>query len=116
MPTIMRALGFANGVDCPVAGQWVKTFDHEAHGGIGDGVFTANPAKAMRFASFTEAVEFWKKIPKCKPLREDGKPNRPLSATTVTFDEIDDLGNLTKPIDMSPTEKAVLDAISRRRP
>lgn len=95
MPIIMRALGFANGVHCPVAGQWLKSFDHEAHNGLGDGVFTAEPSRAMRFDSFAEALEFWKKVPLCNPMRPDGKPNRPLSATTVTFDEVDDHGNLT---------------------
>ena len=84
----MKALGFANGTPCPIAGQYLKSFDFEAHDGIGDGVFTADPRRAMRFATLVDLLEFWKTMPKCKPIRLDGRPNRPLTATTITFEEV----------------------------
>lgn len=77
--------GFASGVHCPHAGKYVRTFDHEAHDGRGDGTFTADISKALTFATYTDAFEFWRKVSACRPVREDGKPNRPLTAATVEF-------------------------------
>lgn len=83
MAFIIKALGFANGVACPIAGQYLKSFDFEAHDGRGFGVFTANPAEAMTFESAGAAGDFWRTQSKTVPLRPDGKPNRPLTSTTV---------------------------------
>lgn len=84
---LMRVIGFAAGGDCPIAGQWLASFDHEAEDGLGAGVFTDDPDKAMRFDTISAALEFWKRQSTTKPLRDtDGRANRPLTCTTVTFD------------------------------
>lgn len=82
---VMIAEGFANGQHCPHAGQYLETFDHEACGGIGYATFTTNLNAAMRFKDLAAAMAFWRKIPRNKRVREDGKPNRPLTALTVTI-------------------------------
>lgn len=90
MKYLMVALGFANGLPCPHTGQYLRSFDHEAADGLGYGVFTPIRKRAKRFASHEELFEFWKKVPKCRPLRPDGKPNRPLTALTVTMEPVDE--------------------------
>ena len=85
MITVLRVAGFANGDECPIVGQYLQAFDHEANGGIGFGLFTNNKKKAMQFQNMKAAIDFWQKIPECFPIRDDGMPNRPLTCTTVEF-------------------------------
>jgi hypothetical protein len=86
----MVAVGFRNGVPCPHAGQFLKSFDHEAHNGQGDGVFTKKLERAKRFDSREELFAFWQKQSTVRPLRPDGEPNRPLTALTVTLEPVED--------------------------
>jgi hypothetical protein len=44
----------------------------------------------MRFADLAAAVACWKRQSTVRPLRPDGKPNRPLTAFTITFDQVED--------------------------
>lgn len=53
MAVRIKAEGFANGVPCPIAGQYVKSFDFEADDGRGYGEFTLDPAKALTFESLS---------------------------------------------------------------
>lgn len=72
-------------------GKYLKSFDHEARNGFGIGKFTSDIRQAKRFANVMEAAEFWKRSPKCHPMRRsDGRPNRPLTAYTVTFEPAPD--------------------------
>lgn len=92
----ITALGFANGAPCAHAGQYLKSFDHEAHNGRGDGTFTRDLKKAMRFADAGEAFSFWRKQSVTKPNRDYGDfgPNRPMTALSIeinTHEEPDDL-------------------------
>lgn len=59
---------------------YLASFDVDAHHGRGDAKFTDNPDKAMRFETPGELFAAWKTQSKVKPLREDGEPNRPLTA------------------------------------
>jgi hypothetical protein len=79
---IIRVVGFAWG-PCPFAGQYLMSFDFESGNGLGFGEFTSDRSKAMRFAGLREAMEFWRTPSKTRPLRPDGKPNRPFTATTI---------------------------------
>jgi hypothetical protein len=85
---VIVAVGFANGHPCPHSGQWLKSFDHEAHNGQGHGVFTDDPDKAMRFVNAAEAMMFWSKQSKSRPWRSDGKANKPFTALTVEIEEL----------------------------
>ena len=80
---VICAVGFANGSPCPFVGRYVAAFDADAHDGRGLVDYTPHVSKAKRFAHHVEAWEFWRTQSKVRPLRPDGKPNRPLTATTV---------------------------------
>jgi hypothetical protein len=69
-----------------LVGWWLKSFDPEAFDGRGDALFTDRPDLALRFETLGEAFELWRRQSRCRPLREDGEPNRPLTAFSVTFD------------------------------
>lgn len=84
-PYLIRLVCAADGRELPHSGQFLKSFDHEAHDGRGEGEFTTHIGEAMEFPSLLDAMEFWRKVPKCRPKREDGRPNRPLTATTCEF-------------------------------
>jgi hypothetical protein len=67
---------------------FVKSFDHDADRGRGDGKFTNDPNDAKRFDNGADAIEFWQKQSKVRPLRPDGKPNRPLTAYTAAIEPV----------------------------
>jgi len=89
MTVVIMAVGFANGQYCSHEGQWVQSFDHDAYNGRGFGMFTNEIEKAIQFKDLEEAMTFWKKQSSINPIREDGKPNRPMTALTVTIERID---------------------------
>lgn len=82
----IRAYGFANGEPCPHAGQWLAHFDHDAYEGLGYGEFTDVNAQALEFHSFEDALEFRNRQSTVRPVRPDGKPNRPLTALTLAVE------------------------------
>jgi hypothetical protein len=88
MKTVILAVGFADKTPCPHANQWLESFDHDAYDGQGYGEFTFDPDRAMRFADTIEAMEFWRKQSTVRPLRSDGKPNRPLTALTIVVETL----------------------------
>lgn len=90
MAKVIKVIAFANGRRCPIAGQYLVRFDFDAHGGIGFGEFTKDIAKAKRFPDAGAVGEFWKTVSKVQPVREDGKPNRPLTSTTIQVVEVAD--------------------------
>ena len=65
---------------------WLKSYDPEAHGGRGRVSFTDDVDEAMTFADQKAAMACYLQIPKNHPVRDDGKPNRPLTAYTVVID------------------------------
>ena len=69
---------------------YLKSFDPDGHNGWGDTQLTDNIAEAFRFNSTAHAMEFWRQQSKTKPLRPDGKPNRPLTAYHATFENTGD--------------------------
>ena len=84
----IRAVGFANGAPCPHANQWVRAFDFDYADGLGFGVFTPEPKRARKFKGPVEAFEFWRTQSTVKPFRDDGEPNRPMTALTVVMEEL----------------------------
>jgi hypothetical protein len=68
------------------AGQYLLSYDPEAAGGFGVWAWTADPALAMVFPGAPAAFRCWRAVPANHPVRQsDGKPNRPLTAFSVTF-------------------------------
>lgn len=83
MTVVLKFHGFASNssIGRKFIGHYVKSFDHEAHNGRGDMVFTPDICEALTFPTVREAMVFIRLVPACKPLRPDGKPNRPLTAS-----------------------------------
>lgn len=85
MKIALQIAGMPNGDATPIDGKYLKSFDFEYCNGLGRGVFTDNPEEAMTFPSQGAAIFYYRTQPKCRPYRDDGMPNRPLTATNVTF-------------------------------
>ena len=77
-----------NGVD-PV-GKYLKSYDpdagHDEGGAHGHALWTDYPGRAMAFTDLGAAVDTWRMTSTCCPVRDDGKPNRPLTAYSVQFE------------------------------
>jgi hypothetical protein len=69
-------------------GQYLHWFDPDANDGYGLFGWTDDIAKARRFPSFRAAMECWKQESSVRPLRDDGRPNRPLTAFSVTPEQL----------------------------
>jgi hypothetical protein len=83
---VIRIEGLADGRPFSGRGQYVSEYHVNAKRGRGDLVLTRNPANAMRFRTKDAAFDCWQK--QCDPPyanRRDGKPNRPMTAYTVTI-------------------------------
>ena len=89
MAVIMQLFGDAFGRPTPGDGQYLKDFDFEAHGGIGEIAMARDKADAKRFADMAEALAFYRTSPECQPTRADGLPNRPLTATNWGFENVE---------------------------
>lgn len=63
--------------------RFVRSYDPNAQDGYGEVELTADKLKAKQFSDSTSAFEFWRQQSTVRPLREDGEPNRPLTAYTV---------------------------------
>lgn len=91
MSWVLRILAVSNG-----AGQhlqipdpvFLKSYDIEAHEGRGSADWTRDINNAMHFVSRGHAVGVWRMQSKIRPLRDDGKPNRPLTTFTVEVEEL----------------------------
>jgi hypothetical protein len=87
-PHVIRVVAFANGIPCPIAGQWLKSFDFNAHSGRGSGEFVADWRKAKEFESQADALAYWNTVSTVRPIREDSRPNKPLTATTCEIETL----------------------------
>jgi hypothetical protein len=70
----------------PGPGVYLRSYDPEAHDGRGAADWTADRAAAKVYPSFVAAFEAWRQVPKSRPKRDDGRPNRPLTHFSVTFE------------------------------
>lgn len=69
---------------------WIEDYDVDGMDGVGWAVLTKDPLKAKVFDSVAEAMNEYLKTSTVKPIRYDGKPNRPLTAYTVLIEPIDE--------------------------
>ena len=76
-------------------GHFVQFYDPDAFEGRGDLVLTASYERALRFGSHRQAWEFYTQTSKTRPVREDGRPNRPLTAFSVQVRPIREDGELS---------------------
>lgn len=66
---------------------YLESVDIEAHNGVGLAQFTYDIAEALAWPTFTVAMEAWAAQSVTRPYRPDGRPNRPLTAYSVSPQE-----------------------------
>jgi hypothetical protein len=86
----MVSMGTMSGHDTRSIGQYLLKFDPDAFGGRGLVDWTPDKARAIRFASMEEAAVCWRRQSARVPLRDDGRPNRPLTAYSITFEIVEE--------------------------
>src|ERR671922_286132 len=67
--------------------RWLKSFDPDAYDGLGLVEWTHDIDQAIKFKDPIEAKDYFAQQSTVRPLRADGKPNRPLTAYTVTLEQ-----------------------------
>lgn len=88
MGAVIKCWGPMHTLDQPIKGEYLKSFDPEAHDGRGEALFTPNIKEAMVFTDGVVAIQCWQTQSKTRPLRDDGKKNRPLTAFSASFENI----------------------------
>jgi len=68
---------------------YVSFFDPDAHNGMGELRTTLDLDEALMFVDMEDAWEYWRTQSRVLPLRPDGKPNRPMTAFTVTVEAVE---------------------------
>lgn len=89
---VIQIVGVATGEGSAFDGMYLREYDPSRDGVDHEGTpmmshvrGTWDPAKALRFRSVAEAHACWTQVDPRQPLRRDGKPNRPLTAFTVSI-------------------------------
>jgi hypothetical protein len=87
MPVLIICAGNAMGPMNinPRAPEYLKSYDPDGRRGFGDIAWTFSKDKAKRFPDMSAAWAEWKRTSTVRPTRDDGRPNRPLTAYHVTF-------------------------------
>src|SRR5262245_29112043 len=80
---VIKCAGFANGMKCSVLHQYLESYNPDGDARKPLSVWTKNVWRARRFADAGEAFECWRQVRKSDPVREDGQPNRPLTAFSI---------------------------------
>jgi hypothetical protein len=62
---------------------YLASYDPEYADGRGIVEWTRKLSSAMQFPDVVTAFRFYRQEPKARPVREDGRPNRPLTAFTI---------------------------------
>lgn len=73
---------------------WVKAYDPDD--GVARPTLTWDPDEALMFDDMDAAVTRWRAVDPLVPVRDDGKPNRPLTAFTVEFERLTETGGVTR--------------------
>jgi hypothetical protein len=75
----VACLGLADGRSAgAIDGAWLVWYDPAGNDGNGDATWSHNPAEAARFTD-EEWNGLYEAVPANRPLRTDGKPNRPIT-------------------------------------
>lgn len=83
---VIKSEGLADGRP-KFNGQFLVAYDPEALGGMGSFVWSSDVSQAMQFSDAGEAFKLWTSIPVSRPVRPDGKPNKPLTAFTISVED-----------------------------
>jgi hypothetical protein len=86
--TRIMCMGWAGpNADSPApSGLYLASYDPEGNAGQGAAAWTDDPDLALQFPTMADANACYMAVPASRPVRRDGKPNRPLTAFSVMFD------------------------------
>jgi len=82
-PVGIRCLALAGRGRVGIEGQWLMSYDPDAFDGRGEADWTVDPRQALQFPDHAAAYRCWQQTSQVRPVREDGRPNRPLTAFTA---------------------------------
>jgi hypothetical protein len=88
MGVVIQIVGLAAGDITGAEGKYVKEYTPSGFGGRGDLVVTDEIADAKLYPDLVAAWEEYKRVSDTHPWRSDGKPNRPLTAFTVSMQNV----------------------------
>lgn len=83
MTAVIQIVGLATGEPSSADGLYVQAYSPNGNGGRGDLVLTNDVTEAYVYETSADALEDWKRVSETHPTREDGKPNRPMTAFSV---------------------------------
>jgi hypothetical protein len=81
---VIEIVGLADGTPTIATGTYVEDYTPDGNDGQGELLLTARPELAKLYDDPMDALAEWKRVSTTHPTRPDGKPNRPLTAFTVT--------------------------------
>lgn len=73
----------------PDEGPFVARVDVDARGGRGEVDLTTDPARALTWPSMRDALDAYGQQSTVQPTRPDGRPNKPLTAYSVTVEALE---------------------------
>lgn len=74
-----------------LTGEFLVAYDPDYADGRGLVDWTVDSAAAKVFVDPVDAFELWRAVSTVRPLRLDGRPNRPLTAYTVTVETVEEM-------------------------
>jgi len=72
-------------------GQYLVSSDVDANAGRGATVWSPDLADAKQFDTFIDAMQCWTEQSTVQPYRDDGQPNKPLTAYSIEPMEVSKL-------------------------
>lgn len=79
----IQILGPAVGGASPYNDTFLVGCDFNGRDGWGTYDVSGDPGDARRFKTMADAVDYYRRTSDVRPIRPDGRPNRPLTALTV---------------------------------
>jgi hypothetical protein len=68
-------------------GEYLHRYDPEGEDGMGTFVWTKDRNQAMLFEDALAVLKLYQTVPGNRPWRDDGKPNKPLTAFNIEVEE-----------------------------
>jgi hypothetical protein len=92
MSVVIKIVGDASGEPSEFDGQYLMFYNPDNPEHPYNGIIKAGPHRiaALEFADLIAATRFWQQVNPARPVRPDGKPNRPLSGFTIEFETMPD--------------------------
>jgi hypothetical protein len=85
----IRCVALSDGSPAEEEGLWLAGYDVNARQGHGRADWTDDPGEALLYPSNVAALEAWKTRCVVKPIRSDGRANRPLTRWTVLVEKVE---------------------------